>query len=44
MVDGLDICKTSMMIPLNQEDPWMGTIVSSEPDTTIEQTAHVALI
>jgi hypothetical protein len=21
LVDGLDICKTSMMIPLNQEDP-----------------------
>jgi hypothetical protein len=43
MVDGLDICDTSVMIHLNQEDPWMGTIAGSEPNTTVEQTAHVAL-
>jgi hypothetical protein len=43
MANGLDICETSMMIPLNQEDPRMGTIVGSEPDTTVGQTAHVAL-
>jgi hypothetical protein len=43
MVDGLDTCETSVMIPLNEADPWTGTVVGSEPDTTIEQTAHVAL-
>jgi hypothetical protein len=43
MVDGLDICETSMMIPLNQLDLWTGTVIDSEPDTTIEQTTHVAL-
>jgi cell division protein FtsB len=43
MTNGLDICETSMMIPFDQEDLWMGTIVSSKPDTTVEQTAHVAL-
>jgi hypothetical protein len=43
MVDGLDICETSMMIPLNQLDLWTGTVIDSEPDTTIEQTAHIAL-
>jgi hypothetical protein len=25
-----------MMIPLNPAEPWMGTVVSSEPNTTIE--------
>jgi hypothetical protein len=43
MTNGLDICETSMTIPLNQEYPWMGTIVRSEPDTTVEQMAHIAL-
>jgi hypothetical protein len=43
MTNGLDICETSVMIPLNQEDPWMGTVVGSGPDTIVEQTAHVAL-
>jgi hypothetical protein len=36
MVDGLDICETSMTIPLSLADPWTGIIVGSEPDTTIE--------
>jgi hypothetical protein len=36
MVNGLDVCETSMMIPLNLAKPWMGTIVGSEPNTTVE--------
>jgi hypothetical protein len=43
MVDGLDICETSMAIPLNPVKPWTGTIIGSEPDTTIEPMAHIAL-
>jgi hypothetical protein len=43
MTNGLDICETSMMIPFSQEDTWTGTIGGSEPDTTVKQTAHVAL-
>jgi hypothetical protein len=43
MVDGLDKCETSVMIPLNPVEPWMGTIISIEPDTTIEHTALIAL-
>jgi hypothetical protein len=43
MVDGLDICETSITIPLNPADLWMETIISSEIDTTVERTAHVAL-
>jgi hypothetical protein len=43
MVDGLDICETSVTIPLNPVEPWTGTIFGSDPNTTFEQTAHVAL-
>jgi hypothetical protein len=43
IVDGLDVCETSVMIHLNPVEPWTGTIVGNEPDTTIEQTTHVAL-
>jgi hypothetical protein len=43
MVNGLDICKTSVMIPLNSVEPWMETVIGSEPDTSVEQTAHVTL-
>jgi hypothetical protein len=43
MANGLDIYETSVMIPLNQEDPWTGTIIGSDPNTTVEQTAHIAL-
>jgi hypothetical protein len=43
MVDDLNICETSMMIPHNPVDPWTGTIADSETDTTIGQTVHVAL-
>jgi hypothetical protein len=46
MVDDLDMCDTNMMIPLNPLnplEPWTRTVVSSKPDTTIEQMAHVAL-
>jgi hypothetical protein len=42
MVDGLDICETSVRRPLNPTEPWMGTVIGSEPNTTIEQTAHIA--
>jgi hypothetical protein len=44
MVDGLDICETNMTIPLNPTEPWMGTVVGSEHDTTVDQMAHIALI
>jgi hypothetical protein len=43
MVDGLDICVTNVMIPVNPAEPWMGTIVGNEPDITVKQTAHITL-
>jgi cell division protein FtsB len=36
MVDSLNISETSVMIPLNPAEPWTGTVVSNEPDTTVE--------
>jgi hypothetical protein len=42
-IDGLDICKSNVMMPLNPVEPWMGTVGGSEPDTTVEQTKHVTL-
>jgi hypothetical protein len=43
MVNILYICETNVMIPLNLVEPWTETVVGSEPDTTVEQMAHVAL-
>jgi hypothetical protein len=43
MVDGLDMCEASMIIPLNHTEPWTRTIFGNALDTTIEQMTHVAL-
>jgi hypothetical protein len=43
MANGLDICETSVIIPLNPTEPWMGTVVGSDPSNTVEQTTDVAL-
>jgi hypothetical protein len=42
-VHNLDRCEVSMMIPLDHAHPWSGFIVGSEPDTSIEMMAHIAL-
>jgi hypothetical protein len=36
MVDGLDVCETSVMIPLNPAELWTWTVVGSELNTTVE--------
>jgi hypothetical protein len=43
MAHGLDKCEVSVTIPLNPMEPWMGTIIGSEQDDTVEQTAHIAI-
>jgi hypothetical protein len=43
IVDGLDIYETNVTRPLNPTEPWMGTIISVESDTTIKRTTHVTL-
>jgi hypothetical protein len=43
IANGLDVCKVSVMIPFHPTEPWSGSIVGSEPDTTVEMMAHAAL-
>jgi hypothetical protein len=40
---GLDVWEVSLKVPFDPMDPWMGTVVDSELDNTIEQTTLVAL-
>jgi hypothetical protein len=43
MAHGLDKCEVSMMIPFNPMEPWSGSIIDNEPDTSVEKMAHIAL-
>jgi hypothetical protein len=43
MAHGLDRCEVSVMIPFNPMEPWSGSIVGSELDTSIVMMAHIAL-
>jgi hypothetical protein len=40
---GMDQCEVSMMIPFNPMEPWLGSVIDSEPDTKVELMAHIAL-
>jgi hypothetical protein len=40
---GMDRCKDSVTIPLDTMEPWLGSIIGSEPDTGVELMAHIAL-
>jgi hypothetical protein len=40
---GMDQCEVSVMIPFDPTEPWSGSIIDSEPDTSIELMAHIAL-
>jgi hypothetical protein len=40
---GLDVWEVTLTVPFNPMDPWMGTIVGSELNSTIEQMALVVL-
>jgi hypothetical protein len=43
MAHGLDRCEVSMMILFDHTEPWLGSIIDSEPDTGVEMMAHIAL-
>jgi hypothetical protein len=43
MAHGMDRCEVNVMIPLNSIELWMGTIISTKLDDTVEQVAQVAL-
>jgi hypothetical protein len=40
---GLDRCEVSMTIPFNPTESWLGSITGSEPDTSVERMAHIAI-
>jgi hypothetical protein len=37
------VCEASVMIPIDPSEPWMGSIIGSEPDTTVEMMEHTTL-
>jgi hypothetical protein len=43
MAHGMDQCEVSVTIPFNPMESWLGSIISSEPDTNVEIMAHIAL-
>jgi hypothetical protein len=40
---GMDQCEVSMTIPVDPMEPWLGSVIGSEPDTGVELMAHIAL-
>jgi hypothetical protein len=42
-VHDLDGCEVSMTIPFDPMQPWLGSVIGSEPDTGIEMMVHIAL-
>jgi hypothetical protein len=43
MAHGLDVCEISMTIPFDPTEPWLVSVIGSEPDTAVEMMAHIAL-
>jgi hypothetical protein len=43
MGHGMDQCEVSVMIPFDPTESWLGSIISSEPNTGVELMAHIAL-
>jgi hypothetical protein len=39
----MDQCEVSMMIPFDPMESWLGSVISSEPDTDVELMAHMTL-
>jgi hypothetical protein len=43
MAHSMNVCEASVTIPIEPSEPWSGSVISTEPDTTVEMTAHIAL-
>jgi hypothetical protein len=43
MAHGMDRCEVSVLITRNSTEPWMGTVIGTELDNTIEQAAQLAV-
>jgi hypothetical protein len=42
-VHDLDRCEVSVLIPIDPTKPWSGSNIGSEPNTSVEMMAHIAL-
>jgi hypothetical protein len=42
-VHDLDRCEVSVTIPLDSTHPWSGSVIGTEPDTSIEMMVHIVL-
>jgi hypothetical protein len=42
MADGMNQCEVSVTIPFDPTEPWLGSVIDSEPDTGVELMAHMA--
>jgi hypothetical protein len=40
---GVEVCEASVTIPIVPLEPWSGSIITSEPNTTVEMMAHTTL-
>jgi hypothetical protein len=39
----MDQCEVSVMMPFDPMEPWLWSVIDSEPDTGVELIAHMAL-
>jgi hypothetical protein len=39
----MDQCEVSVMIPFDPTESWLGSVIRSEPDTSVELMVHIAL-
>jgi hypothetical protein len=40
---GLDMCEVTVMTPFDPMELWMGTVIGSKLDSTVEQMTHATL-
>jgi hypothetical protein len=40
---GMDQCEVSLTIPFDPTEPWLGSTIDSESDTSVELMAHISL-
>jgi hypothetical protein len=40
---GMDQCEVSVTIPFDPMEPWLGSVIGSEPNTGVELMVHMAL-
>jgi hypothetical protein len=39
----MDQCEVSVTTPFDPMEPWPGSVIRNEPDTSVELIAHIAL-